>query len=193
MTESRLRAEFDRIRTEFFPRWHGGRLWRARIVKDLNGAMGYCDTKSKTIKAIGIPDDDDELAAFLIHEIAHAVAPGNHSKLWLTRMEKAVQRAEAIGRSELGSRIRDEIKLYEGGVRETAAAMYAHIEDAVHESPSATYWQVVDYIRREYAALSRRDFLRKYPRTRKVCDRACMEKERTRERRAAWLRTRTGE
>jgi hypothetical protein len=135
------------------------------------------------------------LAAFLIHEIAHEVAPGNHAKLWMTRMEKAAQHAEAIGRPGLAGRIRDEIAGYrEGeGVRETAATMYGHIEDAADEIPNATFWRVVDYVRREYAILSRRDFLKKYPRTRKVFDKACREKERSQERSTALLRIRSSE
>jgi uncharacterized protein YbjT (DUF2867 family) len=74
--------------------------------------MGYCDFTYKIIKAASVPVDDDDLAALLIHEIAHAVTASYHTKRWLTRMEKAAQRARAIGRPRLATIIRQEIDEY---------------------------------------------------------------------------------
>ena len=112
MTDHKFRETFDQVRKEFFPRWDRQRHWRARIARKLNGSVGHCDFTSRVIEAFQVPDDDDELAALLIHEIAHAATASYHAKRWITRMERAAQQAKAIRRSRLARLIREEIHGY---------------------------------------------------------------------------------
>ena len=112
MIDHRFQETFDFVRRVFFPRWDRKRLWRLRIVRNLNDSLGTCDFTHRIIKAASVPVDDDELAALLIHEIGHAVTASYHTKRWLTRMEKAAQQAKKIGRSRLATLIRQEIDEY---------------------------------------------------------------------------------
>ena len=112
MADRRFREAFDLVRRVFFPRWDRKRLWRLRIVRNLDDSLGNCDFTHRIIKAASVPIDDDELAALLIHEIAHAATASYHAKRWLIRMEKAAQQAKKIGRSRLATLIRQEIDGY---------------------------------------------------------------------------------
>lgn len=80
MNNHRLREAFDLARQVLFPRWDRKRLWRARVAGNLNGAVGYCDFTHKLIKAASILENNDELAALLIHEIAHAATASYHTR-----------------------------------------------------------------------------------------------------------------
>ena len=112
MIDHRFQEAFDHVRRVFFPRWDRKRLWRLRIVRNLDDSVGTCDFTHRIIKAASVPVDDDELAALLIHEIAHAATASYHAKRWLTRMEKAAQLAKTLGRSRLATLIRQEIDGY---------------------------------------------------------------------------------
>ena len=113
MTDRRFQEAFDLVRQVFFPRWDRKRLWRVQTVGNLDDSVGSCDFTCRIIKAARVPVDDDELAALLIHEIAHAATASYHAKRWLTRMKKAAQHAKTIGRSRLAALIRQEIDGYQ--------------------------------------------------------------------------------
>jgi hypothetical protein len=117
-----FRKAFDLVRQVYFPRWDRKRLWRVRSAKNLNGAVGYCDFTGKLIKAASILENDDELTALLIHEIAHAATASYHTKRWLTRMEKAAQRAKRVGRSNLARLIRKDLNGYKDASISTSAS-----------------------------------------------------------------------
>jgi hypothetical protein len=86
-------------------------------------------------------------------------------------MEPAAEVAEATGRSELAGLLRTEIAGYNNPLAQvTAAGVYGEITDAVVENPGATFWQVIDWIRRDYGC-SRKEFLKYFRRAKVVFDR----------------------
>ncbi len=190
MNKNTLQQEFQAVRQQFFPRWYRAGRWRIRQVGDLDGAQGRCCREDQTIRLTHLPEGE-EGAALLIHEITHAVADGGHGKQWQARMERAAATAEQIGRTELAGLLRKEIAGYNDPLaRVTAAGVYGEIADAVVGNPDATFWKVIDSVRRDYGC-SRKEFLKHFRRAKVVFDQEKRdEQERTRLR-AAWLKDRS--
>src|SRR5262245_5171459 len=88
------------IKHLFFPRWDRDDRWRFS-TRSRRRVHGHCDPVARTIEIVAHPSDSDERDRLLIHEICHAVAPGNHGVVWQQRMEKAAATADDLGRSRL--------------------------------------------------------------------------------------------
>ena len=125
-----------------------------------------CCLEDKTIRLTHLPDGEAG-AALLIHEICHAVTDQGHGQKWHCRMEKAVATAEAIGRNELAGLLREQFAGEPFPC--TAATVYGEIASAIWDNPEVTFWQVVDFIRRDFG-MSRREFLKRFRRVRAVFD-----------------------
>jgi hypothetical protein len=173
-----MKGEFLRqavfVRRSFFPAWDRSQHWKVVQVADLDGADGRCDREKKTVsilKGIG----GDNLTATLIHEIAHAVTDDHHGSRWQTRTEKAAVRADDLGLAALGNNLRRMVANYrDGGLRVTATMVYGEISHCVLDSPSVTFAQAVDFVRRSYG-LPRAKFLRRFRRAKRVFDAARAE------------------
>jgi hypothetical protein len=166
----RLENEFEFVRATFFPRWDKKREWRVELVDDLDGAQGKCFDEEKVVR-IAYLLSGDKLTVLLIHEITHAVSRSNHARKFQDRMSKAAQKADTIGRPELGSLLREDVDMCRKQYIPYAAGIYDQIREAVIYAPEATFTQVVNYIRREIG-LPKKDFLRQYRRARTVFDEA---------------------
>jgi hypothetical protein len=104
------------------------------------------------------------LTLVLIHEICHAVTPGGHGKKWQDRMAKAAADAEKIGRLELATQLRKEIRGYQETILTgRAAEIYGCIDDTLMDRPEASLMQVADWIRQGYG-MSRKEFFDSYKR-----------------------------
>lgn len=146
-----LQRHFRDIKHLFFPRWDRDGQWRLS-TRSRRRVHGYCDLKARTIEVFAIPGDPDDRDMLLIHEICHAVAPGNHGVVWRRRMEKAAATADEIGRSRLACLIRKEIVAYqEAGSVVTEA--YASIREAVSTTPNLTFGQLKRWLASEYGLL----------------------------------------
>jgi len=161
MEEDRLQKEFEWVRDLFFPRWDQKRRWRVKLAPDLHGALGCCEPKRRTIYLAFIPTSDKG-RAILIHEICHAVTNGCHGAKWQARMEKAIKRAEKLGLKNLALALAEDLNNPIGPRSQT---VYNQIRDAARDFPDGTFWQIVDYVRQSYA-MSRREFLRRFPKAR---------------------------
>ncbi len=167
---SNLTQDFQAVRHQFFSSWDRAGRWRLRQEPNLNGAQGSCRRESETILVTHLPEGDGG-TLLLIHEIAHAVTDGGHGKKWQARMEKAAVTAEQAGRTELATLLRKEIIGYRDPMaRVTAGLVYSEIADAVVENPELTFYQVIDFVRRDYG-FSRQEFLQRFRRARVVFDR----------------------
>ncbi len=176
---STLRQEFDRVRREFFPRWDTKREWRVRTVSDPCYSDGRCRDDTKTIevnsgrRATRADGGRMSLTALLIHEIAHAVTPLGHGKRWQARMLSAAERAERLGRKDLADELRADVQQVQGPDTyfATASGTYNRIQDAVCDAPAATFNNIIDFVRSDFG-LSRKEFLKRFPRARRVFDAA---------------------
>jgi hypothetical protein len=169
-----MRTEFAKavefVRDTFFPAWDHGRCWKVVQAHDLDGAQGQCDRATRTISILeGISGDRQKL--LLIHEIAHAVVGPHHGKRWFKRMEKATLQAEQLGDGPLAALLRKEVEGYHDAYVLTAAGIYTAIGDTVWENANATFFQTIDFVRRDFG-MSRLDFLKRFARAEKVYERA---------------------
>ncbi len=162
-----LKQEFQAIRQRFFPRWDRAGRWRIRHVRDLDGARGRC-CPDRTIRITfrgGVRG-----TALMIHEIAHAVTGDGHGRRWQARMEQAAVTAADAGQADLAGLLRADIAGYNDPLaRVSARLVYQEIADAA--SPDVTFSEVIEFVRRGYG-LPRRQFLKRFPRARKVFDEA---------------------
>ncbi len=69
-----MNAEFETVRSIFFPRWDKEHKWTMKEAHPECVGLGLCDDMGKRI----IVRDKSQVT--LIHEIVHAVAASNHSK-----------------------------------------------------------------------------------------------------------------
>ena len=144
-TENRLQEAFQYVCKTFFPRWKA-QGWTAKLDLSI-GAFGYCDSESKRIKVGGVPPQDDILHQILIEEICHAVTTGAHGEQWQTRMEKAAQKAQEIGREDLAQMLRGRIKSERNRPPlPKAADVYAKIREAVRENPAVAYEYRINWV-----------------------------------------------
>ena len=166
-----VEAEFQRVRRTFFPRWDRQKLWRVKTVRDLDGAQGKCDQRTKTIKILG-GITGLNLTVLLIHEIAHAVANVYHEEAWQARMRVAADKADHLGKTDLALLLRKQVADYaDSDHRMDAATVYNQIYDLLWENSRTTFHQAMDFVRRD-GGLTRSDFLRRYRRARAVFDKA---------------------
>jgi hypothetical protein len=106
-----LKRSFEQVRRDFFPLWDRKKQWRVRAATFL-APLGRCEADRKTIFIRAIPDSEDELKRFLIHEICHHNASG-HAAKWQRNMETAAQRAKAVGEEKTAEWISEEIGRYQ--------------------------------------------------------------------------------
>ena len=173
-----VRAAFQRIRRDFYPRWDRKRRWRLSIVEDLHGACGLADPNTKTIsirKLDGEARPEDSLELLLIHEIAHAVTNDGHGKKWLARMRAAAKRADDIGRPTAAQFLREEADAYEASPREGVRDVYARVEAVVWDAPQLSFDVVAEAVGREFG-FSLQEIRRRCTRLREFYDEAQSER-----------------
>jgi len=165
-TNARIFAETTSL---FFPRWRSRPKWHLR-TGCLNGGHGFCDSKRKKI-LIGSSPTDAEGKVVLIHEIVHAVTGSGHDKRFISRLLQCAKTAQEKGISELAALLKNEAELWspEKSLRITSTTIYVGIADALLQCPKASFTQVVDFVRRD-VGMSRREFLRRYKRARRIYD-----------------------
>ena len=176
LTKRQLEREFDAVRRNFFPRWDRNRDWKPRMVRDPYGASGRCRPDTKTIEVSpSTPlEGDNGLTMLLIHEIAHAVTPHGHGRSWQRRMEKAAQRAEALGRPDLAEQLRAE---FGEGLRVHSAPMiYSEITDTIRENDRMEFEELISYLAHLHGS-SPEEYKESFPRCRAVYDKAIKERE----------------
>ena len=189
MTSEGLKQRFQTVRRLFFPQWDRAGQWRVRQVNDLDGAQGRCCPEDRTIRITHLPMGEEGVT-LLIHEIGHAVASGGHGKQWQARLERAAAVADRLGRTELAGLLRKEIAAYNDPLAKvTAAGVYGEISDAVVQNPGATFWQVIDCVRRDYGC-SRKEFLQHFRRAKHIFDREKREAEEQAKARAQFMAAR---
>jgi hypothetical protein len=125
-------------------------------------------------KIIYVSKDDEDLIAFLIHEICHAVTPStNHGRPWQERMLKAATMAEQTGQSRLAEFLRDEVVSYQQHAEViTPKGIYCAIEDCVSDLKGIpSFRSVVTLVAKSYVMTAKK-FLERYPRAKRVYDEA---------------------
>jgi len=172
----RAQKAYEDIRAAFFPRWDRRRSWKLEIDPSLP-RNGDCGTwKPKTITLQFVLADAEELDQLLIHEICHAPGP-EHGSPWQRRMMAAATKAEALGRSQLSARLKEEVD----GLRDprskgeaSAKYVYSTIEDAVMELPGLSSDEILARVAQS-RGLSLAELKMRYKRSEKVCLKAIQE------------------
>lgn len=103
-----MKRHFHEIKRLFFPRWDRQSVWRLRTTSTRK-CQGHCDRERKVIEIVARHIDPDDQDHLLIHEICHAVTKGFHGREWQSRMEKAAERADELGRTRLAKLLREEV------------------------------------------------------------------------------------
>ncbi|MGA2465534.1 MAG: hypothetical protein ABSH06_14405 [Thermodesulfobacteriota bacterium] len=163
---NRLKSSFESVRENFFPKWDKAKKWRAKKVWHLP-VMGICCNRLKEIQVRTVFENEDELDRLLIHEICHAVTPGNHPKRWNERMLKASKRADELGRHGLVSLLSKDIEAYKNSFPVKAKDVYGRIEDVVVEIPNITLNGLIRGIAKEFG-MYKSELLAKYTQCRKI-------------------------
>lgn len=162
MKYKELQEIYQDIRRTYFPKWDKKCEWKLKLLEDINGSQGFCDTQNKTIYTLYTNN------LVIIHEICHAVTEQGHNKRWTTRMELVAEDAEKDGNSELATEIRNQIEAYSMSPKITAKMVYNEIQDIAYMSSSdISYEDTIEFVRRNYG-MSERDFLKKYKKTRQA-------------------------
>ncbi len=184
-----LKANFERIKRVYFPRWSAGEHWRVKCGSARN-VHGRCDIKTRTVEIALLCDDTDKADALMIHEICHAVASPGHGKIWKARLESAAIKAEQLGRPALAGILGSEIELYDDDdcFQVNERTVTERIETiTAHANPPFNLVRRV--IAHEYGLLVS-EFNARFPKARKWFNEARRDRE-ERKRLRAELRTRT--
>ena len=186
--QAALEREFAEVRSLYFPRWRNGKKWKVAegFISDL-WPNGECHIESCTIYISPqyVELGGHELRALLIHEICHVVASGGHGKVWGRRLGKTVEVAERIGDAGVATILSKEVKdclaghfVGAGGAPE----IYEYLSDAVVEvEHEPQFDHMLAYVAQSYL-LTVDDFLKKYPRAKRVFDKAMRERASIRKR-----------
>ena len=166
---NRLKSLFESICKDFFPQWDNAKNWRSKLKPRLP-SRGLCCHEKKEIQIRTVFENEDELDSLLIHEICHAIAPGNHTKRWNERMVKASKKADELGRHEVASLLSKEVEACKDALRVNAKVIYERIEDIIWEVPDATFNGLFRSIAKEHG-MYKSELLSKYTQCRKVFDR----------------------
>jgi hypothetical protein len=145
---TRLHQHWKAILTSFFPRWRAASGWRC-TTRTCRTGHGYCDVERRVIEIGVVSEDDDALDLLLIHESAHAVAPGSHGKTWQRRMALAADTARKLGRLRLAELLETEIANYRDQAEPLAVA-YGEVENALLGNPDLTLAQIKRWLAQVY-------------------------------------------
>ncbi len=176
ISQTEAENEFICVRRTFFPQWDRKCLWKVKMEADLDGFLGECCRRSKTIRLL-----DDvapySLRSVLIHEIAHAAVTTGilfdaHGFDWQKRMEGATRRAERLGTSGLATEIRQDVERWNNpGARERFCSelWYGEIRKAVRLQPEASFTEIFHTLPLS-SVYSEQEFLVEYKEARNVYD-----------------------
>jgi hypothetical protein len=171
-----LTAAWIAVRRQLFPRWDRPGKWRIRLSKNIGEAQGYCDKERKRVILSSVPEDSDERDLIIIHEICHALSRSNgHGSTWQGRMVKTRERVKQIGRARLVELLDYEVQGYDDDKAEdvTDEDIYDSIRDVLGYGPTLSFERVIFQVAwRHLAGMSVREFVRKYPKSRKVYEQA---------------------
>jgi len=171
-----IKELWDFVRENFFPRWDRSRQWRfAFDGLELNGALGKCDYKTKTI-VLTNEKNENRLLFLAIHEVCHAVTDGSHRKKFQIRLKKAEQRAVEMNLNGIADLLRQNIHECINTPNLRARDIYTRIEHYVYEEEAQPddFIKVVDFLRLDIS-LSRNEFLNRYKMAEKVFLKAIAE------------------
>jgi hypothetical protein len=136
----RIGPQFRKIKQLFFPRWDRDDCWRIS-TNSRRRVHGHCDVERQVIEIVVQHADADKRDGLLIHEICHAVAKGNHGKVWQRRMEAAARRADGLGRHGLAKWLMQEVADYQNAEDATEEA-YRIVQDWLACNPGLSLAQV---------------------------------------------------
>lgn len=167
--KNRLQKAFEYVRTTFFPRWDKENQWTVSEVPELP-SQGKCERVTKTISLRYLPEKDDDLYVWLIHEICHTSDPG-HGKRWSNRMLRVANRAKAKGHNNLVKKICDDKEAFRSAKPLSAREVYQEIEDAGLKATDWSYDDIINWVAKQYGC-SREELEKRFKRCRTVYDEA---------------------
>ena len=156
---------FRKVKALFFPTWDRQNLWRISTTSNRTG-HGYGDQERRVIEIMIPPSEPDERDTLLIHEACHAVSRGSHGKEWRTRMKRAAEKAEQLGRDRLAKLLRTEVVNYQEATEGLQQA-YSTIEDWLTDKPDLTLPQMKSAVAKHYRLLVS-EVYKRMPRFKKV-------------------------
>ena len=167
MNRKKISDTYKVICEAYFPLFDRKKQW---VVKysDKIAADGFCDDKNKII-FIGRTTSRMSLQLLLIHEICHAVSNPGHGKKWKNRMLMVAKQAVSLGERELATRIEDEIRSYDLGIKPTAQMAYNTLGDCIIDLPKASFETVSKLVAKEYG-FSPQEFERRFKRSKRIYD-----------------------
>ena len=99
-----LKKHFEDIKRCYFPNWDPEGTWKIGFLGDIEGhfdtewnAVTYCREKTILFNKEIFSKEDHQIRAVVVHEICHAVVPGEermHGELWRKEMERVAWEAE---------------------------------------------------------------------------------------------------
>ena len=143
---------FNKIQSQYFPRWNIKHKWR---IKEWGQSGAGCDYKEKLIR---VSDINDELT--IIHEICHGIVrTGGHGPLWQERFLKTADIALASGNSKLAEVIKSEVLRYQkqieelGEIKMNSEYVSGLIRDAVYDAPKVSFEDIIKWLANEHGML----------------------------------------
>jgi hypothetical protein len=171
-----IEKEYEWICKIFFPAWDREKKWKLRVCRDLGGADGKVDKKQNRILIRKGLLGQKDLTIVLIHEIAHALTTASHKKMWSRRMKAAAYVALCHKFGKIVDVINEELKNYQVSIG--MVDIYGYIESAVIESDAVPSFDSVINATRVEVAMSKKEFLKCFPRSRTIYLKAKDERER---------------
>jgi SprT-like family protein len=171
LSSNGLNVKFAAVRKQYFFRWDKAQHWACKFSRTTSlgrFCAGLCDSKRRIIY---VPKDAEDLAVVLIHEICHAVTPhANHGQPWQERMLKAATVASRRGQRQFAQSLRRQIEIYRDAERVTKKAIYSEIEECVLDRPALPSFRSVVKLVAHENLMTAREFLKRFPRAKRVYD-----------------------
>jgi hypothetical protein len=167
-----LDIKFAAVRKQYFSRWDKAQHWTCQFSPTTTvgySCEGLCDPERRVIY---VRKDAEDLTILLIHEICHAVIPhANHGRPWQERMLKAATMANRTGQWQFAQLLRREVEIYRRDAeRVTKKAIYSEIEECVLDLPALPSFRSVVKLVAQRNLMTTGEFLKRFPRAKRVYD-----------------------
>lgn len=146
MNRAILKATFEKIKKEYFPRWDRQGKWKVKIASRFLPSTGRCFPEKKEIHIS--PRMSCSLECLLIHEICHTSA-FTHEKKWQERLIKKAKIAKRRGEETFASELIKEVESYKTAEVLYAKDIYSRIGECLIDCPNVSYKNLIKYLSKE--------------------------------------------
>jgi hypothetical protein len=171
---SSLKKAYEQVRSDYFPRWDRKGRWHCRqmAIRQQRRGDGLCVPSTHTIYIAWKGKDwsREQKLGVIIHEICHAMqVRSGHETAWQRRLARTAEKAESTGDVALARWLRQEVLRYQPSPRSlTPKSVYGEIQDYVKETGTVPSFAVMVAEFSRSRAMTLREFLKRYARTKQV-------------------------